>query len=107
MLTYEDVRGKLAAGVQEAHGSIITGREQIGLSKGEIQSASNSYRASSKRLNDGLPGGSVGETLLAIRSLEQAHFNLLVGISDHNKAQIRLLLLMGIPSSKNTPAPHP
>ena len=35
------------------------------------------------------------EPLLSVRGLEQAHYNYLKSVSDHNKAQVRLLLLLG------------
>jgi len=41
---YEDLKGKLAAGVAEARGAILFGREQIGLAAGQIRNASESYR---------------------------------------------------------------
>jgi outer membrane protein TolC len=107
MYNYDDVRGKLAAGVQDARDTVIYGREQIGLSRGEIQNASESYRANNKRLQEGLPGASVGDTLVAIRALEQAHFNYLGSIGSHNKAQVRLLLLLGVHGSHDEPACHP
>ena len=95
-----DLRGKLALGVQEGKDAILSGREQLGLGVDAITQASEAYRLSDKRLEDGAPGASPTEVLLAIRNLEQAHFNHLLAISAHNKAQMRLLLLLGpAPSS--------
>jgi outer membrane protein TolC len=110
MYNYDDVRGKLAAGVQDARETIIYGREQMGLSRSEIKNASESYKGTNKRLQEGLPGASVGDTLVTIRALEQAHFNYLGSLSSHNKAQLRLLLLLGVrgnPDGSCSPAPMP
>jgi outer membrane protein TolC len=95
MLNYEDLKGKLAAGVAESKDAILFGREQIGLAAGQIRHASESYRLADRRLEQGLRDVSPGDVLLAIRSLEQAHFNYLQAISGHNKAQVRLMMLLG------------
>ena len=95
LLSYEDLRGKLAAGVLEATESICEGRAQIGLSTSQIRNANESYRFIDRRLDEGLQSATPTEVMLSIRSLEQAHFNHLTSISAHNKAQIRLLLLLG------------
>ncbi len=107
MYNYDDVRGKLAASVQDARGTIIYGREQIGLSRDEIKNAGESYQQNNKRLMEGLPNASVSDTLVAIRALEQAHFDYLGSISSHNKAQLRLLLLLGVRGGHEGPACHP
>jgi outer membrane protein TolC len=107
MLNYEDVRGKLAAGVTESRDAVLAGRQQIGLARDQIKNADISYRESNKRLQENLPGGSVNDALMAIRALEGAHFNHLNNISNHNKAQVRLLLLLGAGPTKEAPACHP
>jgi outer membrane protein TolC len=98
-----DLRGKLALGVQEGKDAVLSGREQIGLGVDAITQASESYRLSDKRLEDGVPGANPAEVLLAIRNLEQAHFNHLLAIAAHNKAQMRLVLLLG-PAPSTAPA---
>lgn len=95
MLNFDDVRNKLAAGVAEAHDAILAGRKQIGLATGQIRHASESYRLSDRRLEEGLPNATSSEVVLAIRTMEQAHFNHLQAISAHNKAQVRLMILLG------------
>lgn len=101
--SYEDLRGKLAAGVLEAHTAIFAGREQFSLSTDGLKHANENYQRSDRRLEEGLQGASPSEVLLAIRSLEQAHFNHLSAITSHNKAQIRLLMLLGPPGSGGAP----
>jgi outer membrane protein TolC len=107
MLSYEDVRGKLAAGVAESRGAVLAGRQQVGYATDQIKNADVSYRESDKRLQENLPGGSVNDALMAIRGLEQAHFSYLNNVSNHNKAQVRLLLLLGLGPTKDAPACHP
>jgi outer membrane protein TolC len=95
MLSYEDLKGKLAAGVTEARGAILSGREQIGYTAAQVKHANESYRWSDERLKEGVPEARETEVMVAIRSLEQAHVNYIQAITDHNKAQIRLLMYLG------------
>ncbi|MFM7148337.1 MAG: TolC family protein [Gemmataceae bacterium] len=95
MLNYEELRGKLALGVTESRDSILAGREQIGLAGSQIRHASENYRLSDRRMEEGLPGSTVGDVLMAIRNLEQAHFNHIQAIQGHNKGQIRMLMFLG------------
>jgi outer membrane protein TolC len=96
-LAYQDLRGKLALGVQEAHESILSGREQIRLGVDQIGHAIKAYELSSKRLEElGVAGGaSFQEVLQTLRPLETAHINYLQAVSAYDKAQLRLLLLLG------------
>jgi outer membrane protein TolC len=96
--TLQDVRGKLALGVTEGREAVRHGRQQIGLVTTQIKHASESYRLSNRRFEEGIEGASPAEVVLAIRALEQAHLTHLQAISAHNKAQVRLLLLLGAPS---------
>lgn len=104
MLNYQELRGKLAAGVLEARDSVLHGREQIGLAVGQIQHAGESYRLSDKRLEEDVKGATPTDVLLNIRNLEQAHYTHLQAIAAHNKAQVRLLILLG-PQPKPAAAP--
>jgi outer membrane protein TolC len=96
-LVYQDLRGKLALGVQEAHGAIRAGREQIQLGVEQIEHAIKTYDLSSQRLEKlGVAGGgSFSEVLQTLRPLETAHVNYLQAVSAYDKAQLRLLLLLG------------
>src|SRR5262249_13189776 len=49
-LTYQDMRGKLTAGVREAREAIHGGREEIGHATEQIRHASESYKLSDRRL---------------------------------------------------------
>ena len=97
-------------GVQEGKDAVLHGREQIGLGAEETRRRTESYRLSDQRLEKGAPGASVGEAMLALRGLEQAHFSHLLAIAAHNKAQVRLMVLLGAPAKAapvHAPAPHP
>ena len=114
LLNYDELRGKLAAGVLEATEAICAGREQIGYSTSQIRHAGENYSSTDRKLDAGLENPSPGEVLLSIRALEQAHFNHLSAIASHNKAQIRLLMLLGAacpgtptPAAAPTPAAPP
>jgi hypothetical protein len=50
---------------------------------------------SEKRLQENVAGASTTEVLQSLRGLEVAHINYLQAIAAHNKAQIRLMLLLG------------
>jgi outer membrane protein TolC len=98
MLNYKELQGKLAAGVQASRSSILAGREQIGLAISQIRHASEGLKLSERRWKEGI-GNSLSEVILALRTVDQAHLAHLHALSEHNKAQIRLLLLLG-PSTK-------
>ena len=92
-LTYQDLRGKLALGVQEAQEAIRSGREQMALAEKQVERAREAYRLSSERLKANV--GAPGEVLQAIRGLEAAQLNKLQVVRDYDKAQLRLMLLLG------------
>jgi hypothetical protein len=97
-LTYDDLRGKLTAGVEQARDAILGGREQVTQGSEQIRHASESYRLNNLRLQERVPGVTSTDVLQSIRGLEAAHFNYLAALNAYNKAQINLLLLLG-PSS--------
>jgi outer membrane protein TolC len=99
-LIYEDLRGKLTSGVQEARDASLSGREQIGHSTEQIKFAGKSYELSDYLLKMKAPNASVSDTLQAIRGLEAAHFNYVNAVNAYNKAQVRLLVLLG-PTAAN------
>jgi outer membrane protein TolC len=95
--TLQDVKNRLASTVQEAQNAVHASREMIGLSTAQIQQASRQYELSDKRVEDGTKGASPADVVTAIRALELAHFNYVQATRDHNKAQARLLVLVGHP----------
>jgi outer membrane protein TolC len=94
-LTYDDLRGKLTLGVKEAREAIRSGRDQIAQASEQIKRASESYRLSDLRLKQNAPGATVAEVMQSLHGLEEAHFNYITSVSGYNKAQVRLLLLLG------------
>ncbi|MBY0231903.1 MAG: TolC family protein [Gemmataceae bacterium] len=107
MYALNELRGKLALGVQEGKDAVLHGREQIGLNAEEVRRRSEGYRLSDQRLEKGAQGASTTEVLMSLRGLEQAHFNYLQAIAAHNKAQVRLLMLVGSPKALPATAPVP
>jgi outer membrane protein TolC len=94
-LSYQDLRGKLTLGVQEAREAILSGRDQIKQGAEQIKHASETYRLSDLRLKEKAPGATTNDVLQSIRGLELAHFGYLTALSAYNKAEVRLLLLLG------------
>jgi outer membrane protein TolC len=107
-LNQEDLRGRLTAGVQDAREAILHGKEQIGLAAEQVRHASDAYRESDRRLPFGKEEGKVtdSDVLQNILALEQAHASYINAISNYNKAQVRLMLLLG-PDGKAGHCPHP
>lgn len=94
-LNYDDLRAKLTLGVREAREAILSGRQQIEEASEQIRQASEAYRLSDLRLKQNAPGSSAAEVMQALRGLEEAHFNYINSVSAYNKAEIRLLLVLG------------
>jgi outer membrane protein TolC len=94
-LSYQDMRGKLTLGVQEAVEAVRSTEEQLGLATRQIAHAEESYNLSDQRLTENIKGRSPSEVLLAIRSLVGARLGYLNALRDHDKAQVRLYVLIG------------
>jgi outer membrane protein TolC len=94
-ISFEDLQAKLALGVQEAREAILEGQKQVASAGEMVKHASEMYRLTNLRLTENAPGSSTSEVLQAIRGLESAHAIYLQSIRDYNKAQIRLMLLLG------------
>jgi outer membrane protein TolC len=99
-LALVDLQGKLKAGVEEAVTAIHSGREQITLASTAIQHAAETYRITNLRLEsegavDSMRNNTYNAVLNSIRQLSQAHTNYLTAVNAYNKAEARLLLLIG------------
>jgi outer membrane protein TolC len=94
-LTLDDVRGRLTLGVREAYEAILSGREQVGYLTAEVRHARETYRLANLRLTEGVMGASQAEVAQAVRGVEAAEFNRLQALAALDKAQVRLLLLIG------------
>jgi outer membrane protein TolC len=93
-LTYQELRARLTLGVREARETILSGAEQLRLSDEQIQQARRGRELTQTRL-DQLLGGTFSDVLSAARSLAQAQGNRVSLLRDYDKAQLRLLLLLG------------
>ncbi len=94
-LTYQELRGKLTLGVQEAAESQRSGMEQMSLAAKQIQHAEEAFHLSDTRLRQNIKGRSPSEVLLAIRTVAGARFSYLHAVRDLDKAQLRLFVLTG------------
>jgi outer membrane protein TolC len=103
-LAYQDLRGKLAAGVQEAREAVLSGRDQIRMAEAQMDDAGQAYGLAHKRLENAISGASA-DTALAIDSLARAQVNYINSTSAYDKAQLRLMILMG-PESAIHCLPH-
>jgi outer membrane protein TolC len=94
-LSYQDLRGKLSAGVEEAQSAILSGQQQLRQGEEQIKQAKEAVRLSMERYKEIAQGRSPSDPLLAIRSQTGAQLSYLGAIRDFDKAQIRLLILTG------------
>jgi hypothetical protein len=99
-LSLLSVQIKLRAGVEDAFTAILSGREQLDLAAKAIDHANETYRIMDLRLTEEGPEANVRNktyegVLNSIRQLSQAQLNYLTAVSNYNKAQTRLLLLLG------------
>jgi outer membrane protein TolC len=94
-LTYTDLRGKLALGVQEARESILSGREQMRLAAEQVRQAKCALELSELRVREQIAGSSFSEVLLAQRAVAGAQANYLGVLRDYDRAQLRLMVLTG------------
>jgi hypothetical protein len=98
-LAYQEVRSRLILGVEEARQAILGGREQMHQGEEQIVKARRAYELSNERLKLLVPGSSYSEVLLSLQSLGLSQVNYLNAIREHNKAQVRLAILLGQLSS--------
>jgi outer membrane protein TolC len=106
-LTYQDVRAKLASGVEEAREASLSGRDEMRLAGEAVRHANEGYQLSSKRLKAGAPGASPTDVLPFIRGLQGAYLNYIGVVSAYDKAQLRLMVLLGGAMGKAAPCGPP
>ncbi len=97
-LAHQELRNKLSAGVQEARISSLSGLEQIQLGEEQIAYARRTHQLSQERWKNNVPNSSLTEVLLALRGVGLAQAAYLTAVNSYDKAQIRLLLLLGAPA---------
>jgi hypothetical protein len=95
-LSLVDLRGKLAAGVQESREAVLSGRSQIPLAEERVKHSADAYRRHNDvRREPEDKRAIVRELLLNVRSLREAEHDYLDTLNAYDKAQLRLLLLLG------------
>ena len=94
-LANQELQAKLALGVEEARQTILAGREQMRQGEEQVVKARRAYELSHERLKLTVPGSSYSEVLFSLQSLGLAQTNYLNAIREHNKAQVRLFMLLG------------
>jgi outer membrane protein TolC len=94
-LAYQDLRGKLVAGVQEARDTIGHGARQIDLGEQQLKRLDEVSDLAGKRLENRVEGSSSLEVFLANQAYSSAQTNYVQALRAYNKAQLRLLLLLG------------
>jgi outer membrane protein TolC len=107
-LNYDDLRGRLAEGVQEAQETALYSQAQIPLGHKQIEHAQKADELLQKQLERLPPEGGMlpfTDALRALQSLRQAELNVLGAVSAYDKAQLRLILLLG-PADHHHPAPQ-
>jgi outer membrane protein TolC len=107
LLAYEDLRGKLAAGVLEAREAILAGQEQIRLSEQQMAQAERAYELSNQRSRELVEGSSFSEVLFSLTSLSLAQGSHINALRSYNRAQLRLWVLLGAEGASSRPGLGP
>jgi outer membrane protein TolC len=95
-LTYQDLRAKLTLGVQEAQDTVLSGRDQLRQGEDQIRYTREAARQSQEQFKE-LPAErqSPSRVLLALRGQLAAQLSYVNALRDYDKAQLRLLVLLG------------
>ncbi len=100
---HQDLRGKLTLGVQEARDSIFSAREQINAAQKQVQEAEQAYKLSKEQMLANIQGVTPSVVQMSIQAVTLAQSNLVQAVRAHNRAQLRLLLLLGESGSPAAP----
>ncbi len=87
--------GPADPGRDRGAGAILSGQDQLPLAEDQVRHAERSYALSASRLKESIKGRSPSEVLQAIRGLGAARLQVIQTVRDLDKAQLRLLLLVG------------
>jgi outer membrane protein TolC len=94
-LGYQELRSRLAMGVQEGLSTSASRREEIKFGEAQIKHHEEVYELSRYRFNENVKGATPSEVLGAIRALAEARYKYLDAIREHNQAQLRLFVMTG------------
>lgn len=105
--TYEDLRAKLTLGVADARGTIQYASGQFAAAKQQIDSGKEALALSEARLKEigSLPNVTYTEVMQAQKAIAAAQLNYIDLMREFDKAQLRLLLLLGPECRSNAPGP--
>ncbi len=103
-LAYEELRSKLSAAVREAHETVLGNRGEIDDSRKQIREAEEARKISKERLEQRLANASK-DVFDSLKALGEARLNYLSAVRDYDKAQVRLLVLLGCAAPPAQPAP--
>jgi outer membrane protein TolC len=106
-LAYQDLRGKLAAGVSASRAEILSGRDQIAQTERQIRDAGQAYELSRERYRQNVQGSSASEVLLSVNAFMRAQTTYLTVTNAYDKAQLRLYVLLGPGAAACGPAVEP
>jgi outer membrane protein TolC len=98
-LTLDDIRGKLTLGVRESHDAILSGQGQIRNAYDAVQTGREAYKKSKQRFEDkpigSNPADLLRDILVPLHNYETTLGAWLQAVSDYDKAQLQLRLLVG------------
>jgi outer membrane protein TolC len=96
-LAHADLQAKLTAGVFEAREAVLSGEKQVSLNADQVRHASEAFKRTRERYEIRPETDKVTElqVLQSLRVLELAHLRYLDAVSAYNKAQLRLMMLIG------------
>jgi outer membrane protein TolC len=96
-LAHADLQSKLTAGVLEAREAVQSGMEQVKLGAEQIRHANEAFKRTRERYDLKLDKDPVNElqVIQSLRVLELAHMRYLDAVNAYNKAQLRLMMLIG------------
>jgi outer membrane protein TolC len=91
-----DLAGKLEAGVRDANAEIVEGRAEMTETQEAVRHAQEAYTHADRRLADTVSSQTLGDAMGSIRGLEAAHLGNVQTVNAYDKAQVRLLVLLGL-----------
>jgi outer membrane protein TolC len=101
-LSMDDLRRKLTMGVQEAYEATRGAQERMRHAERQVAQEKDAHDRSEFRLRN-VKGTAPSEVLLGIRALGGARYRYLQAVQDQDKAQLRLMVLLGLGAERCHP----
>ncbi|MFL5341935.1 MAG: TolC family protein [Gemmataceae bacterium] len=105
--TYQELKQKLALGVEEARGTILTSGGQFVTAEEQIRRAKEVVELTERRRTQGAAGATYTQIMQARKAVAQAQLSYIDLLREYDKAQLRLMILLGpgapTPQLPNTP----